>query len=67
MIKIDASRCQGHNRCYALAPEWVDVDDFGQAAVRGDGMVPPEFHDKAALLVANCPEFAIELVEVGTE
>ena len=62
MLRIDATKCQGHNRCFALAPELVDVDEFGQALVRGDGWVPAEKRQKAALLVANCPEFAIELI-----
>lgn len=62
-IKIDADKCEGHNRCYALAPELVDVDDYGTAAVIGDGEVPPELEDKARLAVDNCPEFAITIEE----
>jgi ferredoxin len=60
-VRIDAERCQGHNRCYALAPELFDVDDFGQAVVLGDGTVPAELEHKARLAVANCPEYAISL------
>jgi ferredoxin len=67
VIKIDSAKCQGHNRCYALAPNLVDVDDFGQAQVRGDGVVPAELHATASLLVANCPEFAIELVPLAQD
>ena len=62
-IVIDAEKCQGHNRCYALAPELVDVDDMGMALVRNDGLVPKGAEDKARLLVANCPEYAISLAE----
>ena len=62
-VRVDSERCQGHNRCYALAPELFDVDDFGQAVVLGDGNVPPELEHKARLAVANCPEYAIELTE----
>ncbi len=62
-IVIDADKCQGHNRCYALAPDLVDVDDMGMALVRGDGVVPAGSEDKANLLVANCPEYAISVVE----
>ena len=36
-VFIEAEKCQGHNRCYALAPELFDVDDYGQAVVIGDG------------------------------
>jgi ferredoxin len=62
-IHVDPDRCQGHNRCYALAPELFDVDDYGYATETGDGTVPPELVDKARLAVANCPELAITLDE----
>ncbi len=60
-VHVDESKCQGHNRCYALAPELFDVDDFGNAVVIGDGEVAPGLEDKARLAVANCPEYAITL------
>jgi ferredoxin len=62
-VQIDSEKCQGHNRCYALAPELFDVDDYGQALVIGDGEVAPELADKARLAMANCPEFAISIVD----
>ena len=62
-VHIDAGACQGHNRCYALAPELFDVDDFGQAVLRIDGDVPEDLHDKARLAASNCPEFAIKITE----
>lgn len=58
-----AERCQGHARCYALAPEFFDVDDYGQSSVRGDGTVPVELEARVRLAIANCPELAIELLE----
>jgi ferredoxin len=62
-VHVDADKCQGHNRCYALAPELFDVDDYGTAVVIGDGTVAPELVDKARLAVANCPEFAISVTD----
>ncbi len=62
-VVIDSDKCQGHNRCYALAPGLFDVDDYGTAFVIGDGVVPAELEDKARLAVANCPEFAIAIVD----
>jgi ferredoxin len=62
-IVIDADRCQGHNRCYAIAPQLIDVDELGTAFVIGDGTVAPELAEKARLAVANCPERAISLVD----
>ena len=62
-VHVDPDRCQGHNRCYALAPELFSVDELGNASELSDGTVAPELEDKARLAVANCPEFAIELTE----
>ena len=62
-VVVDAEKCQGHNRCYALAPELFDVDDFGQAVVIGSGEVAPDLIAKAQLAMANCPEFAISIVD----
>ena len=60
-IHLDAEKCQGHNRCYALAPELFDVDDYGQAVLMEEGDVPDDLKDKARLAAANCPEYAITL------
>lgn len=59
-IRVDPERCQGHARCYGLAPELFDIDDYGLSSVTGDGLVPPELEERARLAIANCPEFAIE-------
>ena len=62
-VTVDSEKCQGHNRCFALAPELFDVDDYGTAVVIGEGSVPAELEEKARLAVANCPEFAIGIEE----
>ncbi|MEK7292894.1 MAG: ferredoxin [Actinomycetota bacterium] len=62
-VKVNTDKCQGHNRCFALAPELFDIDDLGTAHEVGDGTVPAGLVDKARLAVANCPEFAIEITE----
>jgi ferredoxin len=62
-VKVDQSKCQGHNRCYAIAPELFDVDDLGNAFEIGDGVVSPQLVEKARLAVVNCPEYAISIVE----
>ena len=62
-VKVNTDKCQGHNRCFALAPELFDVDDLGNAHEIGDGLVPSELVDKARLAAANCPEFAIQITE----
>jgi len=63
-VQIDADKCQGHGRCYSLAPELFDADDLGAGVVLGDGTVPDDRLDQAHRAVANCPEYAITLTEV---
>ena len=62
-VQIDSGKCQGHGRCYDLAPDLFGDDDEGFGQVLGDGIVPPGNERDARLAVANCPEQAIELVE----
>ena len=60
-VRVDGEKCQGHNRCFSLAPELFDVDDLGYSHERNDGIVPPALEEKARLAVANCPERAMSL------
>lgn len=66
-VWVDPDKCEGHNRCYSLAPELFEVDDLGYASAIGDGTVAPELVDKARRAVANCPEYAISLTSPGAE
>ena len=65
-VHVDQGRCQGHNRCYSLAPELFDLDDLGTSHEKGDGSVPAGLEDKARRAVANCPEYAISITEIGS-
>lgn len=60
-VQIDPEKCQGHGRCYDLAPALFGEDEEGYGQVLGDGEVPPGSEDDARLAVLNCPEHAIEL------
>lgn len=62
-VHVDSERCQGHNRCYALAPELFDIDECGYSSELNDGLVPDGLEEKARLAVANCPEHAISISE----
>ena len=62
-VQINSERCQGHGRCYDLAPALFGDDDEGYGKVLGDGVVPPEAERDARLAVLNCPEQAIEVDE----
>lgn len=60
-INLVPGKCQGHGRCYSLAPELFDSDDLGQAVVVVTGDLDEAQLAKANLAAANCPEFAIEI------
>jgi len=62
-VRVIADKCEGHNRCCALAPELFDVDDYGVATALNDGEVPAGLEDKAKLALENCPEYAIEIAD----
>jgi ferredoxin len=62
-VRVDPERCQGHSRCYSLAPEVFDVDDDGFANVLIEGELPANLEAKAMLAVENCPERAIMVEE----
>ncbi|HWF79269.1 MAG TPA: ferredoxin [Streptosporangiaceae bacterium] len=62
-LRIDAGLCQGHGRCYDLAPSLFGDDEEGYGKVLGDGVVPPSAIDDARRSVLNCPEQAIRLIE----
>ena len=62
-IKVDPDLCEGHNRCFALAPGLFEVDDYGLSRALNEGAVPPGLEEKARLAIDNCPEFAISVVE----
>ena len=64
-VQIDPGLCQGHGRCYDLAPGLFGADDEGYGQVLGDGVVPQDAEHDANLAALNCPEQAIELLEEG--
>lgn len=59
-ITVDGEKCQGHGRCYALAPDLFEVDDSGYA-LSSDTEIPEDRLDDARLAAANCPENAITI------
>ena len=62
-VIIDSEKCQGHGRCFSLAPALFDSDDLGQGVVIGDGDVSPDQAENARLAQETCPESAIEIEE----
>ncbi len=62
-IKVEQEKCQGHNRCFTIAPDLFELDDLGYSHEVNEGIVPPGQEEKALLAVKNCPEKAISIVE----
>jgi ferredoxin len=63
-LSVDGTRCMGHGRCYATAPDLLSYDDDGYVTIRGQMMDVPEAQATAAReAAANCPERAIELFD----
>jgi ferredoxin len=57
-VRLDSTRCQGHGRCYSVAPEIFESDEEGYGLVVSPS--PGEAGREAARLAAsNCPEQAI--------
>ena len=59
-VFVDAARCVGHGRCYALGPDVFLDDERGHCRIETT-KVPPEFATQARMGAANCPEDAIRL------
>lgn len=60
-LVIDAERCTGHGRCYALAPDVVEPDDRGLGVVVVTGELDGALLAQAERAVLNCPEQAASL------
>jgi ferredoxin len=62
-VRIDGGLCQGHGRCYDLAPGLFSDDEEGYGEVLAAGVVPVGQEDDAHRAALNCPEHAIAVVE----
>jgi ferredoxin len=59
-ISVDAAACQGHGRCYELAPDLFTDDDWGHGSVITPD-IPPEQAGQARAAMRACPEQAISV------
>lgn len=59
-VRVDPDLCQGHGRCFSLAPDMFDMDDMGHAIADGRD-VPADREDAVEIARQNCPEYAIEV------
>ncbi|MHB8680635.1 MAG: ferredoxin [Acidimicrobiales bacterium] len=59
-IRLDAERCQGHGRCYTLAPDLFEADDLGHCVLVAEE-IPAGMETDARNGAENCPEQALIL------
>jgi ferredoxin len=61
-VVVDRARCQGHGRCYDLAPDVFESDERGRVDVAVTGDLSPNLEPDARIGIANCPESALRLI-----
>ncbi|MGA4538968.1 ferredoxin [Uniformispora flossi] len=60
---VDATKCSAYGTCAEHCPSVFSLDEWGYAAVAGDGTVPADAEEAARTAAADCPEGAISLLE----
>jgi ferredoxin len=60
-IVVDHQSCQGHGRCYEIAPEVFGADDDGHVILLAPGGQAADAAERAVLAVRNCPERALSV------
>jgi ferredoxin len=64
-IRLDRTICDGFGACAKHAPEYFSLDDWGYAALIGDGTVPETDRDDVLRALFDCPVHAI--VEISED
>ena len=62
-IRLDRTICDGFGLCAKHAPDYFSLDDWGYAALVGNGEIPKEDHDVVTRALLDCPVHAI--IEMG--
>lgn len=60
---VDATKCEAYGACAERCPSVFELDEWGYAAVIGDGTVAPDQRDAAIEAADACPEQAITIHE----
>jgi len=65
-VWIDPARCQGHARCYMVAPETFFIDDEGYGHIL-EGRKGSYDEENVRKAIRNCPERAIKVIGTASE
>jgi ferredoxin len=57
-LHVDPNLCEGHGRCYEIAPDLFEDDERGHCILKTK-TVPPNQQEAAQKAAQNCPEKAI--------
>ncbi|MFW3171792.1 ferredoxin [Geodermatophilus sp. CPCC 206100] len=62
-IQVDSTKCDAYGLCAETAPDLFELDDFGYATARGDGLVGEEHRAAVQEAITACPVAAIRVLE----
>lgn len=62
-VRLDAAVCDGFGNCAGHAPDLFELDEWGYASLRHDGVVPAGQEALAQRAIIDCPVHAISVVE----
>lgn len=62
-VSVDSGLCQGHGRCYTLAPRVFEDDAAGYPVVKAEEISDAELQEDARRAAGACPEAAIRVLE----
>ena len=58
-LQIDKDKCEGHGRCYDIAPNLFESDDYGHGQLI-DGVTAADADEQEAMRAVHaCPELAV--------
>jgi ferredoxin len=60
-VSVDRSRCQGHNRCHAVAAEFFHLDELGYAYTDEQQEIPADAEELVVRAARACPELAVRM------
>ncbi len=58
-VRLDRTLCDGFGVCAKHAPKHFSLDDWGYAALEGNGDIEPDDHDHVMRALLDCPAHAI--------